>query len=665
MMSTHEIEQWLGTPLFLVPCRPGTKVPLVKYTQHTLQSTAAPTYQALLEHGNVAVRLGEHSGGFCAIDFDDDQSLEAFLAVNPKLKTTSRWRGRRGAQIGVRISGPYPGPSSARSTTEMVEVNGRQLGRPLYEWRSTGNLSTVKGTHPSGCEYTVLVDNPPITLDFSQIRWPEGWPVPGENEAIAELLQQHGDPWVFSKQGTGTLQAPFFAAYLAAKERILFDTVTGCFYFYLADRGIWQSMTREEVGQRVLAMARKVILDHAADQAAPHLRSLLPKLTAQFSNGVIDLAAQLQVERAPFNRPDAIVHTENVMVDLRVTPYGMHGFSPEWMSRNQTPIRYVEGATSPMWQAFLDHALPEAEDQLMLQHWGGLALLQRNQPQVILLLTGTGGGGKSTVAGVVRRLVGDENCSELRTNHLGGRFEAGLFHDKTLLIGADVAPDFLSCEGSSFLKAMTGGDRIIAEFKNRNGVKTLIGDWNVIVTANSKLRVNVQGDLGAWSRRLLLLDFSQPKPSTVIPNYHDVMIDKEGPGILNWFLSGAESLQRVLKQGRSFPVTTKQRARIDSLLSESDSIRYFITNHIKPTSMAADSISTEELFQAYLQMCGNKEWASEPEKKFQRRAAELMLEVHQAIPTKHLNRSDRDDSGTRGYLRVMLYRLDEACNDLE
>ena len=136
MMSTHEIEQWLGTPLFLVPCRPGTKVPLVKYTQHTLQSTAAPTYQALLEHGNVAVRLGEHSGGFCAIDFDDDQSLEAFLAVNPKLKTTSRWRGRRGAQIGVRISGPYPGPSSARSTTEMVEVNGRQLGRPLYEWRS-------------------------------------------------------------------------------------------------------------------------------------------------------------------------------------------------------------------------------------------------------------------------------------------------------------------------------------------------------------------------------------------------------------------------------------------------------------------------------------------------------------------------------------------------
>jgi putative DNA primase/helicase len=664
MMSTHEIEQWLGTPLFPVPCRPGTKIPMVKYTQETLESTRRPAYQALLEQSNVAIRLGEHSGGLCAIDFDDDQSLEAFLKVNPALAHSARWKGRRGAQIGVRMSGAYPGPSSARSKTEMVEVNGRELGRPLYEWRSTGNLSTVRGTHPSGCEYTVLVDKPPVILEFSQIRWPEGWPVPGEDDVMADLLQQHGDPWTISRNNTAVIQPAFFAAYLAVKERILFDSVTGQFYFYQADRGIWISMSKEEVGQRALQVARKLILDHAAD-GQPGLRQLLPKLDAKFYKSVIDLAAALQVERAPFSRPSAIVHTENVMVDLRVTPYGMHCFSPEWMSRNQTPIRYVQDATSPMWQAFLDHALPEADDQLLLQHWGGLALLQRNEPQVILLLTGTGGGGKGTVAGVIRRLVGDENCSELRTNHLGGRFETGLFHDKTLLMGADVAPDFLSCEGSSFLKAMTGGDRIVAEFKNRNGVKTLIGDWNVIVTANTKLRVNVQGDLGAWSRRLLLLDFSQPKPETVIPRYHDVMIEKEGPGILNWFLAGAESLQRELKQGRAFPVTQKQRARIESLLSESDSIRYFITNHIVSTSMAADNITTSELFEGYLRMCSEKEWTSEPEKRFQRRAAELMLEVHQAIPTNHLNRSNREDSGHRGYLRVAFHRLDEAHSDLD
>lgn len=657
MISLHDLEQWLGTPLFLVPCRPGTKMPVVKYTQETLQGTARPAYQALLEQSNIAVRLGEHSGGLCAIDFDDDDSLEEFLAVNPHLRTSARWKGRRGAQIGVRLTGTYPGPCSARHPTETVEVNGRQLGRPLYEWRSTGNLSTVRGTHPSGCSYQVLVANPPVTIAFSQIRWPEGWPVPGEDDSVARLLEQFGEAWTFNKAGNGTLQPPFFAAYLAHKERVLFDTVTGQFYFYLPDRGIWQSMSREEVGQRVLAIARKIILDHAAAQQAPHLRTLLPKLTAQFSNQVIELASHLQVERAPFGRPDSVVHAENVMVDLRVSPYGMHSFSPEWFSRNQTPIRYVEGATSPMWQAFLDHCLPDQDDQRLLQHWGGLALLQRNRPQVILLLTGTGGGGKSTVAGVVRRLVGDENCTELRTQHLGGRFEAGLFHDKTLLIGSDVAPDFLSCDSSAFLKAMTGGDRIIAEFKNKNGVKTLVGDWNVIVTANSRLKVNVQGDLGAWARRLLLLDFSQPKPSTVIPNYHDVMIDKEGPGILNWFLAGAKSLRLVIESGRSFPITPTQRHRVDNLLSESDSVRYFITNHVQASSMAADCITRSELFEAYLQLCGAKEWSPEPNNRFQRRAAELMLELHQATATEHLHRDNREDSGDRGWIRVVFTGL--------
>ena len=93
------------------------------------------------------------------------------------------------------------------------------------------------------------------------------------------------------------------------------------------------------------------------------------------------------------------------------------------------------------------------------------------------------------------------------TAHLGSRFELANFHDRTLLIGSDVPPDFLSCEESQQLKALTGGDRLSVEFKGKSGAKAVVGDWNVIVTANSRLKVNVQGDLGAWSRRLLLLEF--------------------------------------------------------------------------------------------------------------------------------------------------------------
>ena len=46
--------------------------------------------QALLqvEPTNIAVYLGKASGGLCAIDFDADEDLAAFMAVNPKLGGT-------------------------------------------------------------------------------------------------------------------------------------------------------------------------------------------------------------------------------------------------------------------------------------------------------------------------------------------------------------------------------------------------------------------------------------------------------------------------------------------------------------------------------------------------------------------------------------------------
>jgi P4 family phage/plasmid primase-like protien len=633
---------------------------MVKYTQETLESTQRPVYRALLEESNVAVRLGEHSGGFCAIDFDDDDSLAAFLAINPALATSARWKGSRGAQIGVRIEGPFPGNCSDRSKTETVEVNGKTLGKPLYEWRATNNLSTVKGVHPSGVQYQVLVPNPPVRLKFEDIRWPEGWKVPGAMDPVAVLMERYGEPWVFSKGGAGTLNVGFFSALYLDREDLLWDTTTGQFYLYHPDRGIWIQQARQEIGRQLDGLVRDVILKHvAADAEGKVLSKLLPKVNGTFIDGALDLMQHLAVERDVFRKPDAVVHTENVMVDLRARPYGMHGFGKEWMSRNQCPVRYVAGARSAMWQAFLDHALPDKDDQKLLQHWGGLALMQRNRPQVMLLLTGTGGGGKSTVAGVVRRLVGDENVGELRTQHLGGRFEAATFFDRTLLLGSDVAPDFLSCEEAAFLKALTGGDRISVEFKGRNTQKQMVGDWNVLVTANSRLRVNIQGDMGAWARRLLLLDFSQPKPAVTIPNYHDVLIQAEGPGILNWFLAGAESLSAHLDAGRTFPITPAQRQRIDDLLSESDSIRFFIVNHVRRSSFPTDCITSEALFNAYLQMCSSKDWASEPQRRFQLRANDLMLEVHQAMRSKHLDRDNREDSGQRGYAKVTLCNLED------
>jgi hypothetical protein len=48
--------------------------------------------------------------------------------------------------------------------------------------------------------------------------------------------------------------------------------------------------------------------------------------------------------------------------------------------------------------------------------------------------------------------MGGQACIELCTEHLKGRFEAYRFHQKSLLIGSDVAHDFLLQEGATELK---------------------------------------------------------------------------------------------------------------------------------------------------------------------------------------------------------------------
>src|SRR5206468_8801682 len=96
--SLGRLEALLGEDVFFVPCEWGTKKPLVTYVERPFESTKTEAYRAVfsVQEVNVAVYLGKASGGLCAIDFDRDEDLSAFLAVNPGLAGTTQSRGSRG-----------------------------------------------------------------------------------------------------------------------------------------------------------------------------------------------------------------------------------------------------------------------------------------------------------------------------------------------------------------------------------------------------------------------------------------------------------------------------------------------------------------------------------------------------------------------------------------
>jgi phage/plasmid-associated DNA primase len=205
---------------------------------------------------------------------------------------------------------------------------------------------------------------------------------------------------------------------------------------------------------------------------------------------------------------------------------------------------------------------------------------------------------------------------------------------------------------------MTGGDRLQVELKHGRDSQTVPGDWNVLITSNTTLRLTLQGDETAWRRRLLIIDFDQPPPSYQTHHYYKVMLDAEGPGILNWFLGGAASLLTSLAQGKGFPMTPRQRSKVESLLGASDSIRRFITQHVRRSSMQSDCVTVQELWAAYSQFCDHNDWTIEPRGRFNRDSKDAMAEIHKVEQTNHVNRSAGDD-GERGYRGVTIAGLYE------
>jgi phage/plasmid-associated DNA primase len=105
------------------------------------------------------------------------------------------------------------------------------------------------------------------------------------------------------------------------------------------------------------------------------------------------------------------------------------------------------------------------DDRELLQKYAGQCLLNDNLTQRMLILEGLGGSSKGAFVQTLRGVIGARNTYELRADHLNGRFEVGRMLGRTLLIGADVEPEFLSGPGASHLKSLVGGDPMEGETK--------------------------------------------------------------------------------------------------------------------------------------------------------------------------------------------------------
>lgn len=622
-----QLEQLLGHPLVLLPIPLGSKAPeFTGWNAVTANRMQDPEYCGRLNGGNIGVLLGTPSGGLCSIDIDRDDLVEPFLALNPRLRGSLRTRGSRGANIWVRVTGEHP-KLTRLSTSDKADWG---------EWRADGGQTVIDGQHPNGYAYARVVEGPPVELAFDEIQWPENLVLPWGDAYFEELVTKFGQPYAKSSRGTLKLNQQWLAGKFADEHELLYEAKEREFYEYNETNGLWEQRT---VNSMKNALARD--LKAAAD--AFREPGLALEITDNLTTALVNVLKGQVEQTEVFGKLARVLHLKNGMLDLKENPPRLLPFSPSYHSRNQIPLAYEPEATCPRFLNDLLGAALSRDDIRLVQRWGGSVILGTNLPQRMMVFHGDSASGKSTTAEIVEYIMDKRNVASLRTNQLTQRFELSGFVGKTLLAGKDVAGNFLNLEGSHIVKALCGGDLLDAEMKN-GGRLQIKGDFNILITSNSRLWLKLDGDAGAWRRRLLMVEFVQQRQTRNIPEFAKLLIKEEGSGILNFFIQGAVQLLRELDETGSYVLTEEQEARVVRLVSESNSVREFVRAWVAPST--DENVTTNELVEAYMKFCQDRDWHPLPAHTVQRQLPDAMMEVHHAAQRHDM---ERGNSTQRGY----------------
>jgi len=350
----------------------------------------------------------------------------------------------------------------------------------------------------------------------------------------------------------GPLSAQFepkeAAVAILKQQAIAFSESPKRFYLFDAGQSKWLSITTNSLHRRVRAWLEQ----QNQSPTAAYLKKVA---------GEIELLAPLWDSRL---RPGQMV-VGNGVLDVNRQPPSLSQRDQSVHFEHSLAVDYTVDARCPRFEQFLADAL-SVEDVRLVQKWAGSLLAGPNQSQTILVVVGASGTGKGTLVNLLTRLVGMESTAELRAEQLNERFEMSAFIGKRLLIASEIAPDLLNLKGIGRLKALVGQDCMEAELKRANQRTQFKGDFHVVLYGNQLNQQPWSADLDAFRRRLLIVEYTKPRPLTIIPNLADRLWVEEGSGILQWAVEGVGCYRADLAKSGHFVLTNEQQQRVNRII---------------------------------------------------------------------------------------------------
>ena len=198
---------------------------------------------------------------------------------------------------------------------------------------------------------------------------------------------------------------------------------------------------------------------------------------------------------------------------------------PEFMSTVRLPLDWDPAATCPLFDAFLEAAVPEDDRERAWQVLGYL-MMSGNPLQRMFMLTGTGGNGKGVYLNVILALLGSANTAAEPLHDLAeSRFSAGELHGKLANVCGDIDSTYM--QNTANIKKLSGDDKMKGEFKNER--QFYFKFWGKAIFSANAIPGTSDSSKG-WTRRWEVVPFPYA-PRKPDPGLSDRIVASELPGI--------------------------------------------------------------------------------------------------------------------------------------
>ena len=140
-----------------------------------------------------------------------------------------------------------------------------------------------------------------------------------------------------------------------------------------------------------------------------------------------------------------------------------------YYSTIQLAAEYDENADCKEFLKFMDSVFAGDKELIsVVQEMIGYCLTSDTQAQCFFILYGSGANGKSVLCNIIKRLVGKNNYSAIPISDLGHSFSRAELQNKVLNISAENEAPNGKPYNSQYIKSISSGDEIKAEFKGKD-----------------------------------------------------------------------------------------------------------------------------------------------------------------------------------------------------